>query len=1017
MSRVRPVLTSFVHVHITPTGTDMTRALTASALLVLAACPPPPAAAPPAQLVDLVDATAAECSTGGKKVLAGADANANGTLDADEVSKSTTICNGARGGDGTPGGRGLTALIRTAAEPTGANCPAGGTRLDVGLDDDGNGTLEAGEVDSTSYLCNGGSGQRSLLRVSTEPAGANCPAGGRRLESGLDDDGDSTLDPNEVDATSYVCDATRSLVAVRAEAAGTNCAQGGSRVDSGPDTNGNGMLDTSEVAATSYVCNGAGGGGTGSLIRSTPETGGTNCPLGGVRLDSGTDANSNGMLETSEISSTAYVCNSGVPFAIQTAMLGAGALGSPYAATITAAGGTNGGYQWSISSGTLPPGLTLATSGTPSTTLSGSPTMSGSFTFTVRVVDFFGQATTRSYGLTVSENLRVTSFVFPRARSGAAYSATLTATGGTTPYTWSVVAGSGALPAGVTLSAGGVLAGTPTSRLGASFTAQVTDMMGATARVRVIIGGDERLVAFTGDLTVDGTQEVYLVDASGPTPATPVAVSTNATGANGLVSGSVVFSPDYRWLAYRADYDQDSFFELYVVNVSGATPGPQVKVNGPLLGTGTTGGDVLDFEFSPNGQWLAYRADQDVDVEDELFLVDLSGTTPGTPVQVNAPLVTNGDVLTGYRFSPDSTKLAYVADQDTDAVNELFIATVSATPTRVRIPMPATGDVSTTPAPLWTLDSANIIYRADATTDDVIELNISTTTGTPVTSVLSGTMQPSGDLGASSTDIGLSPLGDRLYFVADRDIEGLDQVYVVRLGTTPSAPVLVSPATTNANLDVLTALWSPDGTRLAIHGDFDLDLQDELFVVDTAAPTPVPVKVNQPLGTNTNSDVLAGYQWLPDGSGLVFRADPTVDVSELFLVRLAAPGVAVRLNQTLLATSDVDAFTLTENGDTVAFLADPTVASDDNVYVVNLSGATPTAPAQVNATLTGGDVFSGFQFRGDSRTLLYRSDELVDADNEFFMSVVSAAGAPGAPQRLNPTLAAGGDVGAFATQP
>ena len=46
------------------------------------------------------------------------------------------------------------ALIDTRPEPPGANCVAGGTAVLVGLDRDGSGTLDAGEVDATSYVCN-----------------------------------------------------------------------------------------------------------------------------------------------------------------------------------------------------------------------------------------------------------------------------------------------------------------------------------------------------------------------------------------------------------------------------------------------------------------------------------------------------------------------------------------------------------------------------------------------------------------------------------------------------------------------------------------------------------------------------------------------------------------------------------------------------------------------------------------------------------------------------------------------
>ena len=74
----------------------------------------------------------------------------------------------------------------------------------------------------------------------------------------------------------------------------------------------------------------------------------------------------------------------------------------------------------------------------------------------------------------------VTTSSLPNGTVGVAYSQTLAATGGTTPYTWTIA--SGTLPAGLTLSSGGVISGTPTTAGGpTSVTFQVTDSTSATA--------------------------------------------------------------------------------------------------------------------------------------------------------------------------------------------------------------------------------------------------------------------------------------------------------------------------------------------------------------------------------------------------------------------------------------------------------------------------------------------------------------------------------------------------------
>jgi hypothetical protein len=66
----------------------------------------------------------------------------------------------------------------------------------------------------------------------------------------------------------------------------------------------------------------------------------------------------------------------------------------------------------------------------------------------------------------------------PQATKGTAYSQTLTASGGTAPYTYAVI--SGALPTGLSLSSGGVISGTPTVAGYFSFTARATDNVAAT---------------------------------------------------------------------------------------------------------------------------------------------------------------------------------------------------------------------------------------------------------------------------------------------------------------------------------------------------------------------------------------------------------------------------------------------------------------------------------------------------------------------------------------------------------
>ncbi|TAG28125.1 MAG: hypothetical protein EAZ37_02085 [Burkholderiales bacterium] len=104
------------------------------------------------------------CATGGIKTEAGLDTNGNSALDTAEISATAYVCNGANGATGSNGAtgangtNGTSTLIASAAEPAGSNCPYAGSRITAGLDANGNTTLDASEITSSLYVCNGAPG-------------------------------------------------------------------------------------------------------------------------------------------------------------------------------------------------------------------------------------------------------------------------------------------------------------------------------------------------------------------------------------------------------------------------------------------------------------------------------------------------------------------------------------------------------------------------------------------------------------------------------------------------------------------------------------------------------------------------------------------------------------------------------------------------------------------------------------------------------------------------------------------
>ncbi|NTF46561.1 Ig domain-containing protein, partial [Rhizobium rhizogenes] len=152
-----------------------------------------------------------------------------------------------------------------------------------------------------------------------------------------------------------------------------------------------------------------------------------------------------------------------------------GTVGTGYSQTLAASGGA-APYSYSITSGALPAGLTLSSSGT----LSGTPTAGGTFNFTVKATDSSTGTgapfnTSKAFSLTIaSPSIAITPTTLPAATVASAYNQTITASGGTSSYAYAITAG--ALPAGLTLSATtGVLSGTPSAGGTFNFTVTATD--------------------------------------------------------------------------------------------------------------------------------------------------------------------------------------------------------------------------------------------------------------------------------------------------------------------------------------------------------------------------------------------------------------------------------------------------------------------------------------------------------------------------------------------------------------
>jgi hypothetical protein len=225
------------------------------------------------------------------------------------------------------------------------------------------------------------------------------------------------------------------------------------------------------------------------------------------------------------------------PLTITTTSLPAGVVGVHYTFTLTGSGGT-GTFTWSAT--TLPTGLSV-TSATGK--ISGTPTKAGTFTARITVTDAATQTATKTLPLTVEPALAITTGSLPGGQVGTAYSATVAATGGLTPYHWSAAT----LPTGLHITAGsGMISGTPTKAQTKTAVITVEGTTDTTVTKTLQIKITPAPLEITTTRLPSGVVDIHYtttVTASGGTgtftwSATTLPTGLNITAGTGKISGT-----------------------------------------------------------------------------------------------------------------------------------------------------------------------------------------------------------------------------------------------------------------------------------------------------------------------------------------------------------------------------------------------------------------------------------------------------------------------------------------------
>ncbi len=412
-------------------------------------------------------------------------------------------------------------------------------------------------------------------------------------------------------------------------------------------------------------------------------------------------------------------------------------------------------------------------------------------------------------------------------------------------------------------------------------------------------------------------------------------------------------------MAYLAN-EESSWTELYGNSTFGTS---HVKFHEDL----DDNESVSAYAWSPDGSMVAYIADQNYDTLNELFVSDGNSLNNR---KVSGNLIVKGSV-TDFQWSPDSSMLAYRADQDADEDYELYVAQADGSGSiKVSGSLAGFGDVEEFS---WSPDSARIAYRADADSDGVFEMYAAWADGSGQVKI-SGTM-PSGGSANSG-----------------QPVWSLDSTTVIYLASefTAYKPEVIGAFASGAgswalNSTTISAIiefqLAPDGSRVAYQGGVNTGNVQEAFACNLDGSG--NVQISAPLVLY--GDVIE-MQWSPDSSSIAYLADQEFDgYFELYVEDADAPTGAVKINGFLAPSGNVTDFGWSPDSSRLAYRADQYV---NEVYELFTSMADGTSNTLINGPLiTGGDVYDFLWSPAtDLLRLAYRSDEDPDSGAELYCS-------------------------------
>ena len=442
---------------------------------------------------------------------------------------------------------------------------------------------------------------------------------------------------------------------------------------------------------------------------------------------------------------------------------------------------------------------------------------------------------------------------------------------------------------------------------------------------------------------------------------------------------SSIFPP----AVFIADKDVNVIDELFVAFSDGSEI---IKLSDPLVARG----NVAAFRISPDGIFVAYVADQDTAGVFELYVVPVDKTPNETAVKVSGTMAGNGilQLPSGeyvFGWAPDSSRIAYVAEQNSLRVFELFTSTPDGMENDI---------ISDLPDPLTNPDrdvqnferepnSTLIAYIADQDTNEVFELYVSPSDNNTPNVKVSGTILdgsgikelapvPSGEFAFA-----WAPDSSRLAFLADRLIDGIDEFESYTNLPNGTNILRISGPQGGDSSQVEEFAWAPNSRQIADRANQNLITAIDLF---TALPD-VSSSFQQNSSGLEPGQKVAAFKWSPDSLRIAFISDRSF--TDFFRLFTTSPNNNnnVLVSGGLAATSDVTVFKWAPDSLRIAYVS--ILIGDVFELLTTLRDVEPST--LISSSLAGDDE-EDFAWSPDSSRIAYIADRNIINEFELFTS-------------------------------